>query len=147
MAYEFKGWSWEELAECWGIKLTPTPNVGKVVNLDGTDTGETFSLGDSPEMIDKTIYINNIRMTFQLKDEEEVLAHKLKLHIWDNVDMTEGEFKDKQMREDIRAFLYALAAEEDNHGYNSPVYRAMAGLQNDYTLANWVTDNLERLWS
>lgn len=141
MAYEFKGYDWCELAECWGIKVTPEPMTAKV---QGTD--EVMHLGDRPEKIDKIFYVNGTRITFELTDEEEVLAEKIKQHIQNTLN-TSGDFMSRTMRPDLVKFLNKLADEEEQSGFNAPVFRAIATLESDFTLAQWVINNLEKLWS
>jgi hypothetical protein len=147
MAYKFKGYSWHELAEVWGITLTPESLNAKVVDENGEDTGEVIDMGMTPERIDRVLYINGMKMSFQLDDEEEVLAEKVKQHIDENVDSRTGDFKNPQMRRDLVAFLTKLADEEDKTGYNAPVFRAIAAIEGDSTMAKWVSENLEELWS
>lgn len=141
--FKFNGYSWTELAECWNIAVEPQPmNVKNV-------TDELQELFMVPEKIDIKYRVNNTSMTFTTEDEEEVLAEKLRRHIWNNIDLTKVEFKDKQMRTDIENFLKALIKESERElgDYNHPVYKGILKIENDYTFAKWITRNLEHLWS
>lgn len=80
-------------------------------------------------------------------DEEEVLAEKIKQHIYSNIDYSRGEFRDKQMRIDLEDFLEALIEESEEIDYNTPVYRGILAVESDETFAKWICNNLETLWS
>lgn len=140
----FSGYSWTELAECWNITVKPQPM--NVKNVTDEELRELFMV---PEKIDIKYRVNNTSMTFTTEDEEEVLAEKLRRHIWSNIDLTKAEFKDKQMRTDIENFLKALIKESEGEfgDYIHPVYKGILKIENDYTFAKWITRNLEDLWS
>lgn len=93
MAFQFKGYEWEELARCWGIE-------------------------DDAETVKKYILSN----------------------------LGSNSFNDKQIRNDIEQFLHALIKEEKKLGDNYHVYEAFLKLS-DFSLAKWVTNNLESLWT
>lgn len=138
--YVFKGFSWSELGECWGITVEEQPLTAKVMGED-----KPFELGTVPEKIDKAIHINGSRIVFTLVDEEEVLAEKIKQHLWANIDLTKGNFKDSQMRTDIHNFLKALIEEE--HGFDTPIWEALLKIESDHTLTQWITSSFEKLWT
>ena len=100
MTYEFKGYIWNELAECWGLEA----------------------------------------------DEDMPFIDTVKKHIWESLD-GDYKFKDPQMRTDIVAFLTKLADVEEPIGYRAPAFRGIAAIEADYTLTDWVTRNLEELWT
>lgn len=133
MSYKFKGEQWEELAECWGIRVEQVP----VANMKK----HTVS-----EKIEVRHYIDNTAMSFLVSDEEEVLAEKVKRFLWDSICGRTGKFKNKQVRQDITDFLNALADEEDEHHCSAPVYRAIASIEGDRVMVEWVIGNLERLY-
>lgn len=142
MAYTFLGGSWTELAECWGIEVEEKTNYMHIAG-----EAEPIERGTSPETIVISKTINGMHMTFEVDNYEEVLAEKVKRHIRTNLSYGKGGFKDKQMREDIHQFLNALINESKKLDYNYPMYEAMLKLEHDETLAKWVIDNLETLWT
>lgn len=142
MSHKFKGYSWCELAECWGIK------VGyDYLNIVGEDADEMKELLKSPESIEITKYINGTKMVFTTKDEEEVLAEKVKRHIFSNINRETGEFKDKQIRIDLNEFLKALIEQSKKHDHTYPIYQGLLAVEDDDTFARWFCNNLEGLWS
>lgn len=48
--YKFNGFSWTELAECWGLEVKEQPFMA-----DTTD-GEMVILGNTPEKIEKVYF-------------------------------------------------------------------------------------------
>lgn len=142
MSYKFKGFDWTELAECWGITAEPQPFMVNVVG-----ESEPHELGKVSEKIEVTKFINGIKMVFTIDDEEEVLAEKVKQHIFSNIDFSGDGFKDKQMRKDLESFLNELIKEEEEHGYNAPVYKGILQVESDETFAKWICYNLESLWT
>jgi hypothetical protein len=138
--FVFKGFDWSELAECWGISVEEQPLTALV---EGTD--EIFELGKVPEKIDKTIFVNGNSVIFTLIDDDEVLAEKIKQYLWLNVDSTHGTFKDTQIRTDIHNFLKALIEGDD--GYDTPVWKGLLLIKSDHTLTQWITTNLEKMWT
>lgn len=137
MTYVFKGFDWQELAQCWNIQAKEQPFIVKDTN------GGESSLGDVPEKIDKYYRINGTSITFTLTEEEEVEAEKIRQHIWNNLD--DGNFEDPQIRIDIHNFLKALI--KASSGYDTPMFEAMLKLESDHTLAQWVTSNLRSMWT
>lgn len=141
MGYEFKGYDWMELAECWGIKVERKP-----LNVFTTNGKEDKDLNLSvAEKIEVVKHINGMTMKFVVDDEEEVYAEKIKQHIRKSLTLGEDGFDNKQIREDLNNFLKKLIEEE--HGYNTPVYKGILEIEDDYTFATWVCGNLERLWT
>lgn len=121
--YEFKGYDWEELADCWDIDVSE----------------DEFAIVN--------IFMNGEKISITTYDYEEVIAYKIKKHIWNNLDMSSGNFKDKSIRDDLHRFLKALIKESKKLDHNFPVYKGMLKVKGDYTLARWVCDNLEKLWT
>lgn len=78
------------------------------------------------------------------KDDEKIIKEKIINHIYNNLD-DKGNFKNKQIREDIHNFLRALM--KINMDFDNPVYEGMLKIQHDATLARWVTNNLEMMWT
>lgn len=141
--YKFKGYDWTELAECWGIKVERKP-----LNVFTSDGKKDKDLNLSvPEKIEVIHHINGTTMKFLVEDEEEVLAEKIKQHIRSNLTFGGDGFKDKKMREDLNNFLTVLIKEEEQWGYNAPVYKGILEVEDDFTFSKWVCDNLERLWT
>ncbi len=101
----------------------------------------------SPERIEITKYINGTKMVFTTKDEEEVLAEKVKRHIFSNINRETGEFKDKQIRIDLNEFLKALIEQSKKYDYTYPIYEGLLAVEDDDTFARWICNNLEGLWS
>lgn len=143
MVYEFKGFSWGELAECWGITVEEQPM--NVIGID--DEPELKEIFKTKEEIEVTKYINGMKMVYTVDDEEEVLAEKIKNHIQSNLDSSGKGFKDKQMRKDLDSFLHALINEEEKLGYNAPVFKGLLEVEDDKSFAKWICHNLERLWT
>lgn len=139
MSYKFKGFDWVELAECWGVIVEEKPILD-----DSPKLKEIFK---TKEKIEVTKFINGTKMVFTVDDEEEVLAEKIKQHIYKNLDYDVGRFKDKQMRVDLEDFLKALIKESEKIDYNTPVYKGILAVENDETFAKWICSNLETLWS
>lgn len=142
MSYEFKGFEWTELAECWGIKVEDVPTMVNVVG-----EKEPIQIGSLPEKIDIRMCINNTSMIFTTFDDEEVLAEKIKRHIKSNINFSKGEFKDKQVRTDLEDFLKALIKESKEIDYNHHVYEGILKVESDETFARWICNNLEELWT
>ncbi|MEM5592869.1 hypothetical protein AAHH67_15880 [Niallia circulans] len=138
MSYQFKGFDWTELAECWGIKVEE-----QGLSLD--NNLELMNDFKVPEKIEITKYINKTKMVFTVDDEEEVLAQKIKNYIWDNLD--EDGFKNPQIRTDINNFLKALIEESEETDYSNPVYKGILAVEDDNTFAQWICGTLEKLWS
>lgn len=141
MTYKFKGFSWGELAECWGIKVEDQP-----LNIISNDE-EFKEMMKVPESIDITKYINGMKMVFTVNDEEEVIAEKIKNYIFLNIEAGSGEFKDKQIRVDLENFLKALIEESKKIDYSYPVYEGILKVESDHTFAQWICTNLESLWT
>lgn len=139
--YTFKGFSWSELAECWGLEVKEQPFI-----VD-TNDGETLNLGNTSEKIEKMYHINGTTMKITLTNEEEVQAEKIKQFIWSNITDGHGEFKNPQIRIDIHNFLKALITESKKLDYNAPAFEGLLNIENDHTLASWITLNLEKLWT
>ncbi len=137
--YKFKGFSWAELAECWGLELKEQP-----FTVSTTD-GEMVNLGNNQEEIEKVYRINGTTMKVTLTDEEEVQAEKIKQFIWSNLNEY-GEFINSQIRTDIHNYLKALIIESKEIDYNTPVYEGLLKIENDHALTTWITSNLEMLW-
>lgn len=141
MSYKFKGFSWGELAECWGISVEDQP-----LNIISDDE-EFKEMMKTPESIDITKNINGMKVVFTVDEEEEVLAEKIKNHILSNLELGSGDFKDKQIRIDLEDFLNALIEESKKIDYSYPVYEGILKVENDHTFAQWICGNLERLWT
>lgn len=141
MSFDFKGYSWEELAECWGI------NVGYEYLDVAENTVEVKELLKSPETIDITQYINGSKIVFTINDKTEVLAEKVRRHILSNIEIETGRFIDKQIRLDLNCFLKALIKQSAKIDHCYPIYEGMLAIENDYTFARWICNNLEELWS
>ncbi|MFJ5623393.1 hypothetical protein ACIQD3_11765 [Peribacillus loiseleuriae] len=142
MSYKFKGFHWQELSECWGI------NVGYgYLNFIGEDAGEMRELLKRPESIEITKYINDTKMVFTTLDEEEVLAEKVRRHIFSNMNRETGKFEDKQIRMDMNAFLKALIEQSKKYDYTYPIYEGLLAVKDDDTFARWFCNSLEGLWS
>ena len=139
--YKFNGFSWSELAECWGLEVKEQPFIVS------TTDGEMVNLGNTPEEIEKVYRINGTTMKVTLTNEEEVRAEKIKQFIWSNIKDGHGEFKNAQIRTDIRNFLKALVIESKKLDDNTPVFEGLLNIENDHTLASWITFNLEKLWT
>ncbi|MDW0115877.1 hypothetical protein QTL97_02835 [Sporosarcina thermotolerans] len=137
--YKFKGYGWSELAECWGLEIKEQPFTAS------TSDGEMVNLGTIPEKIEKVYQINGTTMKVSLTDVEEVQAEKIKQFIWSN--LGNGGFKHPQIRTDILDFLKALIIESKELDYNTPVYEGLLKIDDDHTLATWITFNLEMLWT
>ncbi|MDN4608968.1 hypothetical protein [Sporosarcina highlanderae] len=137
--FKFKGYDWSELAECWGLEVKEQPFFAS-----GTD-GEVVNLGTIPEKIEKEYRINSTTMKVLLTDEEEVQAEKIKQFILSNLDA--GGFKHPHIRTDIHDFLKALINESEKLDYSTPVYEGLLKIEDDHTLATWITYNLEMLWT
>jgi hypothetical protein len=103
--YKFKGFSWSELAECWGLEVKDQPFIV------GTTDGEIVNLGNTSEEIEKEYRINGTTMKVTLTNEEEVQAEKIKQFIWSNIKDGHGDFQNPQIRTDIHNFLKALIIE------------------------------------
>lgn len=138
--YKFKGFSWSELAECWGLEVKEQPFVAS------TTEGEMINVGNIPEKIEKVCRINGTTMKVTLTAEEEVQAEKIKQFIWSNL-YGHGDFKNPQIRTDIHNFLKALVIESKEIDYSTPVYEGLLKIKNDHALATWITFNLEMLWT
>ncbi|MFJ7976657.1 hypothetical protein ACIQZI_13290 [Peribacillus sp. NPDC096379] len=142
MNYKFKGYNWIELAECWGIE------VGyDYLNVVGENADEMKELLKSPESIEITKYINGTKMVFTTNNEEEVLAEKVRRHILSSLDKETGDFKDKQIRIDLNEFLKALIIQSKKVDYAYPIYEGILAVEDDDTLARWICNSLESLWS
>jgi len=124
--------NWCELAERFGISVD-----------EGNFEGNFFT-NRLPEKIEKVFHINGARHIVELTDENERLAQKIKRHIQSNLDGNNGSFKDPTMRKQIDEHLL-LIAESDS--LSAPIFKAMASIENDWTMASWVCDNLESLSS
>lgn len=132
MAYEFKGYHWVELAECWGIKAEKQP----------LDANGDFKV---PEKIEVTKRINGMKIVFEVDDEEEVLAEKIKRYIFNN--LTPEGFKDKSIREDMERFLKALIEESKKWDFSYPAYEGILKIEHDVSFAKWFCRNLEAMWT
>ena len=138
MTYEFKGYNWTELAECWGIKAEERPLI------KGSENQEDWLM--VPETIDISYHINNTSMVFTTSDSEEVLAEKLKVYILEHMlsDETEQQI---QMRRDMNSFLEALVKETQGLNYSTPAYRGILAIESNHTFAQWFCHNLEKkMW-
>ncbi|WP_164220029.1 hypothetical protein [Virgibacillus sp. YIM 98842] len=91
---EFKGIHWRELAEQWGIRR---------------EMKEITDILNVPETIKKKIAVNGKIVIFEIDDEDELIAEKLKQYIWDHYDM-ESNTLDNQIKQDMKDFLRALAS-------------------------------------
>ncbi|MEK4025286.1 hypothetical protein [Sporosarcina sp. FSL W7-1283] len=139
--YKFKGHDWSELAQKWGVEvIAKPPKWAKQLN----NEDDSWNL---PEEIEVTHLINGMRVKFNIDDEEEVLAEKVKQYIRFNIDYSKAEFKDRQMRADMNNFLKALIEQSKELDYNYPVYEGILSVECDYTFANWFCENLERMWT
>lgn len=143
MVYKFKGFSWAELAECWRITVEEEPM--NVIGLD--DEPELKEMFKTKEKVEVTKFINGMKMVFTVDDDQEVLAEKIKKHIFSNLDAGGEGFKDKQMRNDLESFLHALIKEEEKISYNAPVFKGILKVENDASFAKWICNNLEELWT
>lgn len=132
MTYEFKGYNWEELAECWGIEVGERPLVKD-------NNGDNFLM--VPESVDIYYHINNTRMLITTDNPEEVLAEKIKSYIHEHIS---GENK---VREDMNRFLEALIKESEGHDYSAPAYKGILAIKDDETFAQWFVYNLEKMWT
>lgn len=137
--YKFKGFDWTELAECWGLKAEKSES--KWLRMFSDEDDVPFK----PVKVD--YFINKRKVTFEVDEEDEILAEKIKSHIRDNLDLITAKFKDESMRDDIHRFLKALINESKQIDYNYPIYEAMLELNDDWTICKWVTNNLEMLWT
>lgn len=124
--------NWSELAERFGISVDEG-------NYEGT-----FPNWRQAEKIEKVFCINGAKHIVELKDEDERLAQKIKRHIQSNLDDSDGSFKDPAMRKQINEHLL-LIAESDS--LSAPIFKAIASIENDWTMASWVCENLESLSS
>lgn len=143
MSYEFKGFDWTELADCWGITVEEQP-INVVGLEDNSELEEMFKV---KEKIEVTKLINGMKMVFTVDNEEEVLAEKVKQHIRNNLALGGDGFKDKQIRIDLENFLKALIKESEKIDYNAPVYKGILEVESDEVFAKWICNNLETLWS
>jgi len=125
---EFKGIDWRELAEHWGIKQEM-----KVIT-DGISV---------PETIKKKIVVNAKIVIFEIDDEDELIAEKLRQYIWNHYDM-ESATIDKQIKQDMKDFLQALCKDEY---HNTQMFKALLNVDEDHTFLTWFTHNLESMWS
>ncbi|MFK3936584.1 hypothetical protein ACI2JA_03585 [Alkalihalobacillus sp. NPDC078783] len=98
--YQFKGFDWHELAECWGV--------------DDAD--------------------------------DKIATENIRNHIWTRFkDSSNPDLTD--LRLVANRFLDALIEEEDKHGYSSPLYRGLKSIEDDMTYFQWLSHNLEKLWT
>lgn len=141
MEYKFYGHDWTELAECWGITVEEQPIFMTMIN------GEKKEVGKRPETATIWMKINGTQMTFVTEQPEEILIHKLKRHMYDNIDHSVGGFINPQMRRDLDNFLQALYEQSLESDSSYPIYEAMMKIEDDYTLVQWVASSLERLWT
>lgn len=143
MTYKFKGYDWEELAKCWGIKVKKRPLNVKAHSED-SEFANMFKVKETIE-IEKEI--NGMKVVFTVDDKKEVLAEKIKRHIWDSLDWETGSFKDENVRKDMDNFLKALIKESEMYDYNTPIIKGLLNIKHDETFAVWFCRNLEKLWS
>lgn len=125
---KFKGLHWRELAEHWGIRR------------------ETEEITDgiyTPETIKKKIVVNAKVVIFEIDNEDELIAEKLRQYMWDHFDM-ENATLDKQVKQDMKDFLQALCNDEY---HNTQMFEALLNVDEDHTLLTWFTHNLESMWS
>jgi len=124
----FKGIHWRELAEHWGIRR------------------ETREITDGivfPETIKKKITVNAKVVIFEIDDEDELIAEKIKQYIWNYFDMEDAKL-DEQIKRDMKDFLCALCKDEY---HNTQMYEALVNVDEDYTFIKWFTHNLESMWT
>lgn len=112
------------------------------IEVDEGQFSGTFAEMRQPEVIKKRFFLNGAKIEVELKDQEERLAQKIKQYINDHLD--DDVFTNSKIREGITAHLMLIA---DAKTLNEPVFRAIAEVENDWTFAAWVCDNLERLSS
>lgn len=149
MSFKFKGFSWTELAECWGIKVEEVVLNYPVID---EETGEEVEGEDlvhlQAESIDVVKYVNGMKVVFTIEDEEEVLAEKLKRYISEKLrHPTTDPDERKQIREDMNNFLRALIQESETLDYNAPVFEGILAIESDFTFSQWFCNNLESLWT
>lgn len=133
MSYKFKGYDWMELAECWDID---------VEYWDGLLGGKHI------KPIDKALIINGRRVVFTIDNEEEIIAQKIKEYIKDTLIIhNDDEENRKRVRNDLNNFLIALINESKETDYNYHAYEGILKIEDDYTFAQWIISNLEKLWT
>ncbi len=125
---EFKGIHWRELAEQWGIRR---------------EMKEITDILNVPETIKKKIAVNGKIVIFEIDDEDELIAEKLKQYIWDHYDM-ESNTLDNQIKQDMKDFLRALCKHEF---HNTQMFEALLNIEEDHTFLTWFTHNLENMWT
>lgn len=136
MTYEFKGFAWTELAECWGIEAGERPLVK---DSDGKDYLMV------PEEIDVFYFINDTKMMFTTSDPEEVIAEKIKNYISEHMFGEKAEHQDR-VRQEINRFLEALIKESKEHDFNSSAFRGILEIEDNITFSQWFCNNLETMW-
>lgn len=125
---DFKGFHWRELAEYWGIRQETKEFTDGIYN---------------PEIVMKKIVVNGKKVIFEIDDEDELIAEKVKRYIWDHYDM-ESDTLDNQIKRDMKDFLQALC----KHNYhNKQMYEALLNVEEDHTFLTWFTHNLENMWT
>ena len=96
-----------------------------------------------PETIKKKIAVNGKIVIFEIDDEDELIAEKLKQYIWDHYDM-ESNTLDNQIKQDMKGFLRALCKHEY---HNTQMFEALLNVEEDHTFLTWFTHNLENMWT
>jgi len=125
---EFKGFHWRELAEHWGIRQETKEITDGIYN---------------PETIMKKIVVNGKKVIFEIDDEDELIAEKVKKYIWNHYDI-ESDTLDYQIKQDMKGFLRALCKHEY---HNTQMFEALLNVEEDHTFLTWFTHNLENMWT
>mgnify|MGYP001167313036 FL=1 len=124
----FKGVHWRELAGHWGIRQETKEITKGIYN---------------PETVMKKIVVNGKKVIFEIDDEDELIAEKVKRYIWNHYDMG-SDTLDNQIKQDMKDFLRALC----KHKYhNTQMYEALLNVDEDHTFLTWFTHNLENMWT
>lgn len=99
MLNQFKGFSWSELAECWGLEVKEQPFIADITD------GKMVILGNTPEEIEKVYHINGTTMKVTLTNEEKAQPEKIKQFIWSNIKDGHGKFKNLKYEQIFKTFF------------------------------------------
>lgn len=139
--YIFKGHDWFELVEYFGLEqketLIPIHDPHGEVDME-----LSFYTKEKISMIR---VINGMKITFELKEKEEVELEKLKQYLHSRLSaIREGEIDDT--REVLMAYLDKLIESSENRDYNSPVFKGIKSIEDDEVFIKWFVHCLEDMW-
>lgn len=140
--YKFKGYDWEELADCWGLEVhqgSETPFIKR-------DDGFFTHTPDFHEQLEKEVWVGSQLIKVTTEDDEEILLHKIREYISEHMNHGEAAL-DPRVKKDMVDFLTALVEQSKQTDYSYPVFEGILRLDSDFTFVSWFSLALPNMWT